>query len=58
MANLGITQRSQLWQRGYRHGNRSDHQSEILLNMPLEYYEGVAEGVRDWGFDCFPDYCP
>lgn len=58
MANTGTTTKSQLWQRGYRHGNCANHQSEILLDMPLDYYEGVAEGVRNWGYDGFPDYYP
>jgi hypothetical protein len=58
VANTGTTPKSQLWHRRYRHGNRADHKSEILSDMPLEYYEGVSEGVRDCGFDCFPDYYP
>lgn len=50
-----ISKKSQLWQRGYRHGNCANQQSEILLDMPFEYYEGVAEGARDWGYDGDPD---
>jgi hypothetical protein len=47
--------KSPLWNRGYRHGNTAT-KSEVLRDMPFEYYEGVAAGARDWGPDSEPDF--
>lgn len=44
----GLQKRSPLWLQGYRHGNTAT-KSEVLLDMPFEYYDGVAEGARDFG---------
>jgi hypothetical protein len=46
-----LAAKSRLWLRGYRHGN-TETKSDVLLDMPLEYYEGVAQGARDYG----PEY--
>jgi hypothetical protein len=43
-----LHKRSALWLEGYRPGNTAT-KSEVLLDIPFEYYDGVAEGTRDFG---------